>query len=844
MWLVYRCLTEDHDWRFVVLAAAVCVLASSVVVSLFHRARASEGRGRTIWVGLCAVAAGCGIWATHFIAMHAYLAATGVDYSIGLTLLSFVIATLLTGAGLGLVLLEPMPLLAAAGGAVIGSGIAAMHYTGMMALELASGIVWSPQLVTLSVVLGIVFGAAAGLSMARDDTWPNVISSVVFMVLATVLTHFTGMASILVLPPPDGALTHWALASNAFSLVVAAVTVMILGICLTAALSEQRWSGTMRRQRFLLNTALENMSQGLCMFDAAGRVTLSNRHYSAMTGLPPMPILGLSLLDLLRQRKSTGHFDGDPEAQFAHVMTTMRERKTHIRNVEVKDRTLRVVEVPMQTGGWIATFEDITESLLTQAQISHMAHHDALTDLANRTQLIDKLAKSLALVETAGHLALHFIDLDRFKSVNDTMGHDAGDFLLKTAAERLRAVIRSGDVVARLGGDEFVVMQTNVGGRAAAEQFAHRLAGAVAQPIELDGQTMLCSISVGVAIAPADGDTPDRLLKSADLALYRAKADGRNCVRFFHEAMDEEVRTRTALEKMLRHGLEDDAFVLEYQPLFEIHQRHLIGFEALIRLCGEGGKLIPPLEFIGLAEELRLIDRIGAWVLREACRAAAAWPAELTVAVNLSPAQFRNGDICQIVADALKISGLAPHRLELEITENLLLGDSRSILRQLEGLKALGVSIVMDDFGTGYSSLNYLWKFPFDKIKIDRSFMQGLDGPGRDARTVVKTIIALGRELNMRVTVEGVETAGQVDFLSDIDGDQAQGFYFGRPMPSSDVAEAIRSEIRRSSRSVNGLNGAVISNRAVTLAPSAVVDHAFDRRPGGRSLKAAAKPTT
>ncbi|OYX79894.1 MAG: hypothetical protein B7Y77_01270, partial [Bradyrhizobium sp. 35-63-5] len=656
-------------------------------------------------------------------------------------MLSFVVATLVSGSGLGLVLLEPRPLVAAAGGAVIGFGIAAMHYTGMMALELADGIVWSPQLVTLSIGLGVTFGAAAGLCLARDDTWPNAILAVLFLVLATVLMHFTGMASILVLPPPDGALSHWALSSSAFSLVVAAVTVMILGMCLTAALSEQRWSYTLLRQRQLLNTALENMSQGLCMFDAAGRVTLSNRHYAAMTGLPATPILGLSLLDLLRQRKSTGHFDGDPEAQFFRVMTTMRERKTHTRNVEVKDRTLRVVEVPMQTGGWIATFEDITESLLTQAQISHMAHHDALTDLANRTQLVDKLAKSLASLKPGGGIALHFIDLDRFKSVNDTMGHDAGDFLLKTAAERLRAVIRDVDVVARLGGDEFVVVQMNVGDKAAAEQFAHRLAGAVAQPIELDGQTILCSISVGVAIAPADGNSPERLLKSADLALYRAKADGRNCVRFFQEEMDVEVQSRTALERMLRRGVDSDGFVLEYQPLYEVHERALIGFEALIRLRADDGSLIPPLEFIGMAEELRLIDRIGAWVLREACRAAAAWPADLTVAVNLSPAQFRNGDICEIVADALRMSGLAPHRLELEITENLLLGDAHSVLRQLNGLKTLGASIVMDDFGTGYSSLSYLWKFPFDKIKIDRSFMQGLDGPGRDARTVVKTII-------------------------------------------------------------------------------------------------------
>jgi diguanylate cyclase (GGDEF)-like protein/PAS domain S-box-containing protein len=840
MWLFYQCLAVDHDWRFVLLAAAVCVLASAVVVSLFHRAQAAEGRARLIWTALDAAAAGCGIWATHFIAMHAYVPASGAGYSIGLTILSFVIAMSITGSGLGLALLDSRPVMAALGGAVVGGGIVAMHYTGMMALDLSAPIVWSPQLVVTSVVFGIGFGAAAVLFIARGDSWRNSGWAVLLFALAIVMMHFTAMASIVLLPPPSGIAEPWSLSSSAFSLVVAATTTMVLGMCLVAALSDRRWSGTIRRQRYLLNTALENMSQGLCMFDAAGRVTLSNRHYARMTGLPDAPILGLSLLDLLKQRKSTGHFDGDPEAQFARVMATMRESKTHTRNVEVKDRTLRVVEVPMQNGGWIATFEDITESLLTQAQISHMAHHDALTDLANRTQLVDKLAECLASLTSDASVALHFIDLDRFKSVNDTMGHDAGDFLLKTAAERLRAVIRANDIVARLGGDEFVVVQMNAGNKASAKHFAQRLAAAVGHPIELNGQTILCSISVGVALGPADGDSPERLLKSADLALYKAKADGRNCVRFFQEEMDAEVRSRTSLERMLRHGLDHDGFVLEYQPLFKITERRLIGFEALLRLRGEDGSLIPPLEFIGLAEDLRLIDRIGAWVLREACRVAATWPDDLTVAVNLSPVQFRNGDICDIVADALKKSGLAAHRLELEITENLLLGDSRVILRQLNGLKALGVAVVMDDFGTGYSSLSYLWKFPFDKIKIDRSFMQGLDGAGRDAKTVIKTIIALGRELKMRVTVEGVETAGQLDFLNNAEGDQAQGFYLGRPLPPSEVTEKIQSEFQGHSRPDAGQAVAAKSGTAVTLAPAAEPDAGLDHLPSPQRANAAA----
>ena len=398
---------------------------------------------------------------------------------------------------------------------------------------------------------------------------------------------------------------------------------------------------------------------------------------------------------------------------------------------------------------------------------------------------------------------MHFIDLDRFKKVNDTLGHDGGDFLLKTVAERLRSVTRVDDVVARLGGDEFVVIQTGVSSKDHAEDFASRLTSAVTAPMKFREQSIIATVSVGVALAPEDGNDPERLLKSADLALYKAKADGRNCIRFFLPEMDAELQARCKLERIIRDAVLHDRFELHYQPLFEMSERHLLGFEALIRLPAEDGTLIPPLVFIPVAEELRLIDKIGAWVLREACCTAATWPEHLTVAVNLSPAQFLAGSVSDIVAAALKEAGLAPHRLELEITETLLLGNSEAIMAELQTLKAMGVAIVMDDFGTGYSSLSYLWRFPFDKIKIDRSFMQGFDGSGRDARTVVKTIIALGRELNMRVTVEGVENAKQAAFLDEVDGDQAQGFFFGRPVPASEVSANILADFQKTHPSLS-----------------------------------------
>ena len=796
MFQVYTCLTNDHDWRLVVLAGAVCLLASAVAVILFHRAQATTGGTQFVWLALDAAAAGCGIWATHFIAMLAYDPAIGTGYNLAITILSLLIAVLITGAGLAAALLDLGRWTAAFGGAVVGGGIAAMHYTGMMALEVPGRMTWAPNLVVASIVLGIAFGSFALHFAARRDDWVNTVIATILFALAILLMHFTAMGAVLVVADPTRINDAAALSPAALSLVIAGIVTIVLGICLVAALSDRQANGKLQQQKILLDTALENMSQGLCMFDADGRIVLFNERYAKMMGFPAASLRGLSLLDLIKYRKAAGEIVDDPQEFFARVVAAAHEGKSNTRIIETSaKRALRIIEQPMQEGGWVSTLEDITEWREAQAQISHMAHHDALTGLANRTQLVEKLQNALtALPSRGGGIAVHFIDLDRFKSVNDTLGHDGGDFLLRTVAERLRSVVRIDDMVARLGGDEFVVVQTGVSDRDQVKEFARRLTSAVTAPMKLREQAIVATVSVGVAVAPADGSNPERLLKSADLALYKAKADGRNCIRFFLAEMDTELQARFKLEKIVREAVLRDGFELHYQPVFEISERRLVGFEALIRLPAEDGTLIPPLVFIPVAEDLRLIDKVGAWVLREACRTAATWPEYLTVAVNLSPAQFLAGSVSDIVAAALKEAGLAAHRLELEITETLLLGNSEATMAELQTLKAMGVAIVMDDFGTGYSSLSYLWRFPFDKIKIDRSFMQGFEGSSRDAKVVVKTIIALGRELNMRVTVEGVETATQLAFLDKADGDQVQGFFFGRPVPASEVSANILNE--------------------------------------------------
>jgi diguanylate cyclase (GGDEF)-like protein len=489
---------------------------------------------------------------------------------------------------------------------------------------------------------------------------------------------------------------------------------------------------------------------------------------------------------------------GRPVAVVAAFVNETEQRRSFF-----YDFTITAISLCLLTGAAfgvpaVAWYSRTVEKQQADRRIRFLAHHDPLTGLANRARLIEKLESALAVLPTVGgQIAVHFIDIDHFKEVNDTFGHDGGDFLLKRVGDRLNALTRIEDFVARLGGDEFVVVQTAIDGEEQAKAFAHRIVSILGEPMHFKEEEIKTNVTVGVARAPSDGKTSDRLLKSADLALYSGKAAGRNCIRFFTQDMDEALRARIALEKLLRDAVAQNRFELHYQPMYEINGNKLIGFEALVRLPSPDGTLIPPATFIPVAEEIRLIDKIGQWVLREACQTATTWPNNLTVAVNLSPAEFESGAIVDIVAAALKESGLDARRLELEITETLLLGNNEQTMVELQKLKSMGISIVMDDFGTGYSSLSYLWKFPFDKIKIDRSFMESFEKSGGDVETVVKSVIALGREMHMRVTVEGVETSNQADFLYNADADQVQGFYFGKPVPASGASADILAEFRK-----------------------------------------------
>ncbi|WP_035018054.1 bifunctional diguanylate cyclase/phosphodiesterase [Caulobacter sp. UNC358MFTsu5.1] len=436
----------------------------------------------------------------------------------------------------------------------------------------------------------------------------------------------------------------------------------------------------------------------------------------------------------------------------------------------------------------LAVSEDIAERKRAEAQIARLAHYDPLTDLPNRLLFQKDLSAALSRAARREDLvAVHCIDLDRFKTVNDTLGHPIGDALLKTAAERLRACVREGDTVARLGGDEFAVVQCGLTDLSGATRLAGRIVEALAETFELQGHQVMIGGSVGVAVSPNDGSDSDELLKKADMALYRAKADGKGAFHFFERAMDEALQARRALELDLRLALAEGQFELHYQPLFNLGADRVTGCEALLRWRHPVRGMVSPADFIPLAEEIGLINSLGEWVLREACREAAGWPEHVRLAVNLSPAQFRDKHLVTTVVSALAASGLAAERLELEITESVLLQDTAGNMSILHDLKALGVRISMDDFGTGYSSLSYLRSFPFDKIKIDQTFVRDILDDA-DALAIIKAVLDLGASLGITTTAEGVESEEQLDELRRQGCGEIQGYFISRPKPAAEIA--------------------------------------------------------
>jgi diguanylate cyclase (GGDEF)-like protein/PAS domain S-box-containing protein len=557
------------------------------------------------------------------------------------------------------------------------------------------------------------------------------------------------------------------------------------------ALREREDALTTQNLRF--DAALSNMPHGLCLFDAGGHLILCNAAYARMYSLPGiLTRAGTPVREILAFRRSIANAPIDAETYVEqHVSGALAGTAQSFRAALQDGRIIQVTYNPMGAGGYVATHEDVTEAIQAEARIAHMARHDALTGLPNRTLLRERMEEELARVRRGGGLAVLCLDLDHFKAVNDTLGHPIGDALLKAATQRIRDCVRETDTVARLGGDEFTILQA-IDRPEQAGTLARRVIEALREPFDIQGHQVVIGASVGVTCAPSDGLDADVLLKNADMALYLAKADGRGTCRFFEPAMDARLQERRTLELDLRRALTASEFELYYQPLVEAQSGRVIGFEALLRWNHPHRGLVPPADFIPLAEEIGLIIPLGEWVLREACREAAAWPGGVKVAVNLSPVQFRSPTLFHTVVSALGSSELSPHRLELEITESVLLHDSAATLALLHQMRGLGVRIAMDDFGTGYSSLSYLRSFPFDKIKIDRSFVREL-GEKADCLAIVRAVAGLGASLGITTTAEGVETPEQLEQVRAQGCIEVQGYLFSRPRPADEVPGLLAS---------------------------------------------------
>ncbi|MFE9084823.1 bifunctional diguanylate cyclase/phosphodiesterase [Brevundimonas sp. NPDC003935] len=767
---IVDCLTTAHNLALVALAALVCVLGSWITISLLKRVRSTRAGARAAWVFLGAVAGGATVWCTHFVAMIAYEPGIAVAYEPGLTGLSLLVAICGSGAA-QLLAAQRFPGSGLVGGVSFGLAVAAMHFIGMGAFAVDAVIQWSVPYVVVAVVGSVVFAA---LAFKADKLWPTVEGrwlAILFMVLGIVVLHFTAMSAMTILPfaPLDGALTGDD-AKHVLAIGVAGVGLLVLGAgAASYALDSQSRGQAEVRLQHLIEGSVDGMA-----VERDGVIVGVNSALLALLGAEREAAIGQSLSRWAEDAARLA--DGDM------VQSSLKTVSGEVLPVELAAKRDHVSEGEVM----LYSVRDLRARQAQERRIAHLARNDSLTGLPNRASFLERLSRQTATIKPGEALALFALDLNRFKEVNDLYGHAVGDLLLCRIADRLREALHEGEFVARQGGDEFVAM-AQVSSRAEAQAVAERLRAAILQPVTIDHADLSCGASIGVSLWPEDADDISTLINNADLAMYRAKGSLTVDICFYEADMDQAVRARRRVTQALREALDNEKFELHYQVQASVETGKAIGYEVLLRWKDENGRNIPPSDFIPVAEETGLILPIGEWVLRQACRQAAAWPEPHRIAVNLSPVQLGHVDLPRLVHQVLLETGLAPSRLELEITETAMISDMERTTHVLRQLKALGVTIAMDDFGTGYSSLSTLRAFPFDKIKLDRSFMTELDGAAPQSRAIIRAVLTIGESLSIPVLAEGVETPEQLAFLRDQGCNEVQGYLLGRPQPEADA---------------------------------------------------------
>ncbi len=775
MLTVYNCIVEDHDVRLVLLAAIICAISSLTAVSLLDHVKKATGRVHLAWTALTACSIGFGIWATHFVAMLAFAPSLPAAYDMPLTLLSLGAAVLITGLGIYLATIRENIDHHLVGGSIIGGGIAAMHFIGMAAFEVEGVLMWDQRYVAVSLVAAVIFGACAiRAALAMSGRWSKPVAALI-LTLAICSLHFIAMAAVSIRPDASVTIAPSAVPATwlAVAVAVAALVILLLSaVALWVDLRDLRRSDVERKHLLdLANAAIEGLV--VCQ---AGTVVTANASFLTLSGLALSDVIGVDF-DRLIMRQATK----TPEDE-----TLLLRADGKRLPVEVLARTMSYNGVPHT----VYAVRDLRERKKAEADIRHLALHDALTGLPNRRAFNERLEQEIAAhgADDGRQLALLCLDLDRFKEINDLFGHAAGDAMLQRVAQSMAGVLGSDQMFARLGGDEFAIIAPGVEGC----HEASRLAEAVLEAFRIENRDAasdgVISTSIGIALCPSDATDAETLVGQADTALYRAKADGRDTFRFYEKQMGQEVRMRRLMEHELRHAVSRNEFSLVYQPQKKLDTGETIGFEALLRWHHPERGSISPAVFVPVAEDSGAIVPIGEWVLETACNDAASWDSHVTVAVNVSAVQLHSPEFAHKVHEILLRTGLPPRRLEIEITETALVRDMNRALATLRQLKTLGVMVAMDDFGTGYSSLSNLRAFPFDKIKIDGSFVRSVD-TNRQAATIVKAVLGIGRGLGLPVLAEGVETTEELKFLASEFCQIGQGYLLGRPAPLSSMKD-------------------------------------------------------
>ncbi|NLS20971.1 EAL domain-containing protein [Rhizobium sp. P40RR-XXII] len=762
MFSVIACIRDDHDFRLILVAAIICLIGSLATMLLFSRAQECQSHHRRYWIVAAAFASGVGIWATHFIAVLAYQSSLPIYYDLSLTVLSVVLAIIGSWLAIAIAFEWDNGVSFAVGGFLMAFGIGAMHFSGMQAIEASAQLSYDLQRVVISIVVGAVFSSLAFLAFRSLHGVRRIIAGALLLLLAICSLHFTAMSGVTLTPEANMAATAVSIDRSILAGIVMAAAMGLILIALGAIFIDRHLTDL----RGFANASLEGL---LIVRD--GRIIDANERFFTISGWSAQQVTGLAPEAFLT-------LDMEAHAEAAIPL------ETTLSGCGGKSIPVETVRRSITYRGHecsVLVVRDLTERRQAQQMIEHLAHHDILTDLPNRSLFDLRMRQALQMANRkGGEVAIFCLDLDRFKAINDVFGHAEGDRILCKVAGILQRIIEEGDTVARLGGDEFAIIQPKRQQPVGATRLAERILAEFAMEMDTARDPTAVGVSLGIAIYPRDGASAEQLYANADTALYRAKRAGRGHACFFDAEMDKAVRTRRQLENDLRQAILRRQLFLEYQPIYDVGSDSVSGYEALLRWAHPDRGVIDPETFIPIAEESGSIVSIGEWVLQQACQEATRWSEPATIAVNLSPLQFMIPTLYDQIERILRKTGLEPRRLELEITEAALMRDRTSVIATLQRLHRLGIRVVMDDFGTGFSSLSNLRAFPFDKIKVDRSFTGALEHDPA-ARSIVRAIIGLGHSLNMPVVTEGVETETQRRIVIEEGCAQLQGIFFGKP---------------------------------------------------------------